>query len=231
MFELDKFSLVGTGFSSFYRRMSHDRPPHLSLSSVWLPVALMLAALLLRVLVQTGVVTGLPNFSPLMAFAFAGSVVFPRHLPWWSWAIVLLGVDWFCDGASFWKLTEGRPEILLSYGCYAFAAWWGSRLRGRAGIVDTLIGTLACSVLFYVVTNSLCWWVKPYYAKDLAGWVQALTIGKPDVQPTTLEFFRNSLAADMAGATLLVLAYNAEALFRKLRRLPWMSKPESLRMA
>lgn len=200
--------------------MSQDRPSPLSLSSAWLPITLMLAALLLRVLVQTGAVTGLPNFSPLMAFAFAGSVVFPRHLPWWSWALILLAVDWFCDGANFWKLTEGRPEILFSYGCYALAAWWGSRLRGRAGIIDTLIGTLACSMFFYIVTNSLCWWVKPYYAKDVAGWVQALTVGKPDVHPTTLEFFRNSLIADLLGAAVLLVVYNTEAVIRRLRAMP-----------
>ena len=71
-----------------------------------------------------------------------------------------------------------------------------------------------------MVTNSLCWWVKPYYAKDLAGWVQALTVGKPDVHPTTLEFFRNSLVADLAGAAVLLLTYNMEAVIRKLRAVP-----------
>ena len=39
--------------------------------------------------------------------------------------------------------------------------------------------------------------VKPWQAvreaKTIAGWIQALTVGRPDFHPTTLEFFRNTL--------------------------------------
>ncbi len=207
--------------------MLQDRPERRFSRTIWLPLLLMSVALLLRMLVQKGMVTGLPNFSPLVAFAFAGAVVFPKPLPWWSWALILLGVDWICDGGSFWKLTQGRPEILLAYGCYVFAAWWGGRLRGRAGVVNTLGGTVACSVIFYLVTNTLCWWVEPYYAKNAAGWVQALTTGIPGPYPSTLVFFRNSLLADLAGASVLLMVYNAEAFTRRLQTLPWIGRREA----
>lgn len=187
----------------------------------WLPLALMLAVLLLRVLHQHHLFgSNLVNLSPMMALAFAGAVVFPKPMPWWSWALILLGVDWMSEGLSWWTQAHGHLEVLLAYGCYAFAAFWGARLRGRAGVLDTLVGTLAFSVLFYLVTNTLSWWINPAYAKSAAGWWQALTVGVAGVGPTTLEFFRNSVTADLLGATVLLAIYNGEALLRKFRTMP-----------
>ena len=192
-------------------------------AQAWLPVTLMVAALVLRVLRQHHIFEGSGNFSPLMAFAFTGAVVFPMALPWWSWAALLLGVDFVSEGAAWWSQADGRPEVLLAYGCYALAAFWGSTLRGRVGILDTLVRSVACSVMFYLVTNTLSWALSPYYDKNLAGWVQALTTGRPDVRPTTLEFFRNSLAADIIGSVALLAVYNAEALVRSLRAIPMLA--------
>jgi hypothetical protein len=180
----------------------------------------MLAALFLRVLSHHEILPAtLGNFSPLVAFAFAGAIVFPRRLPWWSWALLLLTLDWIVFGSLMWQHAHDRVEVLALYGCYSLAALTGSRLRGKVGIVDTLVGTLACSVLFYLVTNSISWWINPAYTKSGAGWIQALTTGLPGY-PSTLSFFRNSLLADMTGALVLVSVYNAEAIVRNLQRLP-----------
>ncbi len=54
-------------------------------------------------------------------------------------------------------------------------------------------GGLLGAILFYLVTNTASWINDPGYAKTLAGWIQALTVGRPDFHPTTLEFFRNTL--------------------------------------
>src|SRR5947208_615201 len=84
-------------------------------------------------------------------------------------------------------------------------------------MLATLAGTLACSVMFYLVTNSVSWWTDPAYAKNLNGWAQALTTGTglPGFPPT-LVFFRNSLIADLAGSAVLLAIYNGEALARRL---------------
>jgi hypothetical protein len=156
----------------------------------------------------------------MMALAFTGAVLFPKPLPWWSWVVMLLGADLLSEGMAWWSQTNGHLEVLLAYACYALAAFWGSRLRDRAGIVDTLLGTLACSTLFYLVTNTLSWRVDPAYAKTSAGWVQALTVGEPGVPLTTLAFFRNSLIADFWGSVVLIALYNGEAVMRKLRLMP-----------
>lgn len=203
--------------------MSQQQPNPGARSLIWLPLFLMLAALVLRVLTQHHILDDLPNLSPLMAFAFAGAVVFPRPMPWWSWAFILLGIDLVSQGAAWWSQANGRPEVLAAYACYAAAAFFGGRLRGRAGVLDTLLGTLVCSVVFYLVTNTVSWITDPAYAKNVAGWIQALTTGTgaPGLPPT-LAFFRNSLIADLAGATVLLAVYNAEALLRRLRTIPWI---------
>lgn len=48
------------------------------------------------------------------------------------------------------------------------------------------LGTLLGALLFYLVSNTVSWMVNPAYAKTIAGWVQALTVGLPlpGVPPT-----------------------------------------------
>jgi hypothetical protein len=204
--------------------MPSSSPSSSRAGNLWFPLALMLAALALRVMGQQKWMEGLPNLSPLMAFAFAGAIVVPRPLPWWSWAVILLGVDALSQGAALWN-PQNLPVILLTYACYVAAAWWGARLRtAGAGIGNTLAGTLACSILFYLVTNTFCWATEAVYAKTFGGWLQCLVTGTPGLPPTWM-FFRNSLVADLAGACVLLLAYNGEALARGLRALPWVGRP------
>ncbi|MEY4483303.1 MAG: hypothetical protein RL693_755 [Verrucomicrobiota bacterium] len=183
---------------------------------VWFPLALMLGLLGMRVLTQHQVLSGLPNLTPMLAFAFAGSIVLPKSLPWWSWFFILLGVDMISLG---WDQSIGSGQGLLAYACYALAAWIGSGMRGHTSVLETLLGTLVCSVLFYIVTNSLSWWTDAAYGKNPAGWVQALTTGTPGYPPTLL-FFRNSLAADLIGTVILVATYNTEAIMRHLQAMP-----------
>ncbi len=209
----------------FFVRMEDPRAASRPLASIWFPLALMVVVLALRIFAQHGAFPNL-NLSPLMAFAFAGAVVVPRPLPWWSWAIILLGVDLVSQGSAILQ-PQNLPAIALTYVCYIAAAWWGGRMRSRGtGIVNTLAGTLACSVLFYLVTNTFCWAAEPSYAKSLAGWVQTLTVGTPGLPPTWM-FFRNSLVSDLTGAAILLLSYNGEALIRGLRALPWIAGRQS----
>ncbi len=137
----------------------------------WLPLALMIAALLLRVAQQHHVLMGWPNVSPMMALAFAGAVVFPEvPCRGGAWAVILLG-----GGLDQRRLglvgpqANGHLEVLLAYGCYALAAYYGARSSGAGRECWTpSSGTLACSILFYLVTNTLSWWINPLYAKRTA---------------------------------------------------------------
>ena len=50
-----------------------------------------------------------------------------------------------------------------------------------------------------------------FYAKTLAGWWQAMTVGHPEFPPTLL-FFRNTLASDLLFTGIFVLAMESAAL-------------------
>ena len=60
-------------------------------------------------------------------------------------------------------------------------------------LLKLVCGGVLGSILFYFISNTASWFFDPGYAKTLAGWVQALTTGRPDFHPTTWEFFRNTL--------------------------------------
>jgi hypothetical protein len=197
--------------------MNREQEKPSVLSSIWLPVLLLATAIALRVMkLDAGAADRWPNIAPWMALAFTGAIVLPRAIAWWVWPVVLLSVDLIAQGSAVFTYLG---EIWPVYFCFAAAAIWGGSLRGKLGIVGTLGAVIACSLGFYLITNTASWLTSPAYVKDLAGWVQALTTGTPGFPPTYL-FLRNSLLSDIGFSVLLLLAYNAEALMRDLARIP-----------
>lgn len=187
--------------------------------SLILPLALIAAAAAFRYLkLGQGVqVPALENFAPWMALAFTGTLVFSKRVPFIVLPLLLAVIDLAATGLKgimHW-------EAIGVYGAFAIAAWFASRSRGKVGLLGSLMGTLACSVAFYLVTNTMSWIVDPGYAKTLAGWVQAMTTGLPGLPPT-IWFLRNSLLSDLAFSCLLLAAYNTEASFRRQETIPML---------
>lgn len=182
-----------------------------------LPFLLLAAAIAFRWAKLKGLITAdaLANFSPWMALAFTGTLVFPKRVPWLVAPLLLLFVDVSANGLK----SFADMGMLPIYGCFAAAAFVAGRLRGKTGMLGGLLGVLGCSIVFYLVTNTLAWLAMPEYAKTLSGWVQALTTGLPGY-PATLWFLRNSLISDLGFSLLLFAAYNSEAAFRQQQRIP-----------
>ena len=60
-----------------------------------------------------------------------------------------------------------------------------------------------------IITNFFSWLSDPGYAKSLAGFVQAVTVGLPVYSATpTWMFFRNSILSDLAFTCVFVLCVN-----------------------
>jgi hypothetical protein len=187
--------------------------------SLLLPLILILAALAWRAAkMGLAVPDLLLNFSPWMALAFTGSIVLPKRMPWFVIPTLLIA----CDAC----LRPGDMSgMWLVYACLAGAAWVGGQQRGKASILRILGGTVACSVGFYLITSTQAWAMSPVYAKSLAGWLQAMTVGDPAWQPQAWVFGLRSLISDVSFSAVLILAFNAEASFRGARspapRLAW----------
>ena len=135
-----------------------------------------------------------PGFSAAYALAFCAGVYFRGAANWWLLLGTMLGTD-VALNVFYYHETPFSFYLLLNYAVYAVLIGLGKWFGQRASFLKLLLGGLLGAVLFYLVTNTLSWWQDPAYAKTIAGWIQALTIGRPDWHPTTWEMFRNTLGS------------------------------------
>ena len=133
------------------------------------------------------------NFSPLAAIALCGPLVFPRRMALILPLAILLVSDLVLNVHFGAALITG--EMLARYGALALVALLGLRLRESRRAGTFLLASLVGSTGFYLITNTVSWLTAPGYAKSVAGWCQALTVGLPGYLPTWT-FFRNSLVSD-----------------------------------
>lgn len=182
-----------------------------------LPLALIVAAAAFRWAKLKGYVTleVLENFTPWMALAFTGTLVFSKRVPFILIPLLLVLIDAAATGLQ----SVLHWEALAVYPCFAVAALLASRWRGQMGMLGSLLGVFGCTLAFYLITNTVAWISAPVYAKTLSGLIQALTTGDPLFAPSWF-FLRNSLVSDLGFSLLLLAAYNTEAAFRQQQRIP-----------
>lgn len=138
------------------------------------------------------------NISPVMAIAFCGAVYFRQR---WMWAVpfvALCASDIFINHFYFREFGYQLPTLgyFARFACFAAALVLGGWVAKRKSWLWLLNGSLLGALLFYLVTNTQSWFSDPFYAKTLAGWWQALTVGHPEFPPT-IYFFRNTLFGDL----------------------------------
>ena len=154
----------------------------------------------------------LSNFAPLMALTFCGAVYFRDKRTWLVPFAALTLSDLFLD--YHYAATFGEkwtwPSVVVRLVCFALALPIGHWVSQRKNWLNLFTGALASSFAFYLVTNSDAWLRDPFYVKNVAGWWQALTVGRPEFPPT-LFFFRNTLVSDLlfTGAFALAMEYAA----------------------
>ena len=132
------------------------------------------------------------NFSAVYAFVFCAGVYFRGAMAWWLPLATMLATDAALN-IFYYHVTPFGSYLLLNYAIYAGIIGLGQWFGRRAPLLKLVLGGLLGAVIFYLVTNTLSWFQDPAYAKTIAGWIQALTVGHPEIHPTTWEFFRNTL--------------------------------------
>jgi hypothetical protein len=137
----------------------------------------------------------LHNFAPVAAVALCGAVYLPRRL-----AVVLPMAALLLSDLVLNLFHYHQPlltvEIVPRYLALALICGLGFALRGRANLALLLGASAVGSVLFYVITNTGSWIYEPGYAKNAAGWLQAMTSGLPGFPPTWV-FYRHTLVSDL----------------------------------
>jgi hypothetical protein len=178
----------------FFHNLSLDKAG-VSLALVKEKLHKLLPALFIVVLAVSRIPNLLPpNFSVLYAFVFCAGVYVPRGMGWWLPLGTIFATDvGLC--VFYYHVSPLSPDMLLRYAVYAAIIGLGKWFGARSGFFKLLLGGLLGAVFFYLVTNTLAWLQNPDYAKSIAGWIQALTRGLPNVHPTTWEMFRNTLVS------------------------------------
>lgn len=143
-----------------------------------------------------------PNFSAAYALVFCAGVYFPGKLAWALPLGTLLASDIIINLFHYHTDPVGT-YMLLNYAIYAALIWFGRRLSRQAPFTSLLGGGILGAIIFYLVTNTFSWLENPEYAKTLAGWIKALSIGT-DGWPYTWEFFRNTLLSGGLFTSLFV---------------------------
>ena len=176
-----------------------------------LAVILILLAALWRIL--SAYEPTLSNVSPIAALAFCGAVYF-HDWRWWLipfFALMLSDLWLNYYHATQFGYTWSMGEILLRLFCFVAVVGIGRLVARRRNVLTLLGGALGSSLSFYLGTNTVTWAADPFYAKSLAGWCQALTVGHPEY-PCTLWFFRNTLLGDLLFTGFFVLVIKLAAI-------------------
>ncbi|HET7535385.1 MAG TPA: DUF6580 family putative transport protein [Candidatus Didemnitutus sp.] len=159
----------------------------------------------------------LSNLLPFTSIAFCGAVYFRK--PWlavFSFVALELSdlyINWFYarQYGFHWPISGFVVRSL----CFGTSILIGRWIAGHKSWLWLLNGSLLGAVLFYIITNTQSWFGDAFYAKTLAGWWQALTVGHPEYPPT-IYFFRNTLFGDLmftglfAGVMELILHRSGE---------------------
>lgn len=139
-------------------------------------IALLLGAAALRI---SGV---LPfNFSPVAAIALFGGAMFGSRI--YAFAVplgIMLLSDLFIGfHDTMWAVYLGLFAVVMI----------GRSISDRKGIMLPMVGAVAGSVIFFLLTNAAVWIGGGLYSPGIAGLFESYAAGLP--------FFRNSLMGDV----------------------------------
>ena len=165
------------------------------------------------------------NFSAAYALCFCAGLYLPRRLAW----TIPLGVIALTDllltflyyHTTDYSLLNFVRDQAPNYIAYAALIGLGCALGGKRSFFTLLGGGLLGAILFYLISNSACWFSMGY-EKTLAGWFRALTTGMPGYPPTW-EFFRGTL---LSGGIFSALFVGAMKLSQAVDEAPVADEEE-----
>jgi hypothetical protein len=166
----------------------------------YLPLCLIVGLLIAFRVIGSAFPETLPNFQPLAALFFCGSLLAPGWrgfaIPLAVWAITFpLGVGHTANPMDF------ATTILA-----ITATFFLGKALAQRGFVSLLLGSAAAALAFHLITCGAAWLTDPRYAKSLTGLAQSLWTGAPgDVLPSWV-FLRNLTAANLLFTGLFLLS-------------------------
>ena len=165
-----------------------------------LPLCLSVLLLIAFRVIGAAYPMALPNFQPLAALFFCGALIAPA----WRGFALPLGI-WILT----FPLGSGHPQgpslFLTTLAALTLTYFLGKWLS-KKGWTGMLLGSVAATLVFHLITNSAAWLADPRYAKSLVGLWQSLWTGAPgDVLPSWV-FLRNLGVANLIFTAAHLLA-------------------------
>ena len=145
---------------------------------IWLPLLLLLIFAVSR---WPGMLP--QNFSAAHALLFCAAFWLPGWMGWVLPLATIIVTDILLNVFAY-DVTVLDPRLVTNWMILALFVVLAKWLARRRSYGRVFLGTLFGALLFYLVSNSVSWMVNPAYAKTIAGWVQALTVGLPGFPPT-----------------------------------------------
>ena len=135
------------------------------------------------------------NFSPVLAIFLVSGAFLKGKSSWLVPMPVVLLSDMLINPTYGASLLE--PFMIVSLLSYGIIFFMGKKAGSKSGIIRFSCGYgISSALLFHSLTCSFAWWTNPFYAKNLTGLVQALTLGEPGYAPAYL-FLRNSILSSV----------------------------------
>ena len=125
------------------------------------------------------------NFSAAHALLFCAAFWLPGWMGWVLPLATIIVTDILLN-LFHYNMPVMVPELVVNWMILALFVVLAKWLAKRRSYGRVFLGTLLGALLFYLVSNTVSWMVNPAYAKTIAGWVQALTVGLPGFPPTWL---------------------------------------------
>lgn len=133
-----------------------------------------------------------PNVTPVMATAlFCGCFFSDKKMAFLLPLLAMLIADIVIGFHSSMLFVYLGVAITVAAGIVL--------LKGQPAVKNVLLTTIACSLIFFILTNFGVWLVSGMYAKSLEGLLQAYIAGIP--------FYRNSIVGDVFFVALLFGGY------------------------
>lgn len=157
----------------------------------YIPLCLIVGLLVLFRVVGSLLPESQPNFQPLAALFFCGALLAPGWrgfaIPFGIWAITYpLGIGPVTNFPIF-------ATTLLALAAMFFM---GKAIADR-GVPTLLVGSIAASLVFHLITNGAAWLGDPMYQKSLTGLWQSVWTGPSGSVLPSWVFLRNLTAANL----------------------------------
>ena len=133
----------------------------------------------------------LPNFSPLGAIGLFGAAYFSKK---WQALFLPIAATWLSDlfinnvvyAQYYPKFTWFYEGFYWQYGSYLLIALAGFLIFKKVKTSTVLMGALASTTIFYLVSNLGCWIGSTVYAQNFGGLMTCYAAGIPFIKGTLL---------------------------------------------